>query len=243
MSLQEVSGFSGENQYDPLPAFLQKLQHEKKATFGYRVAKRSLDLCIAFFLLILCFPLMIVIALTIKLTSKGPVFFKQERVGIGGRAFTFVKFRSMRHKADDAIHKQYMQRLIHGQADSQSNNPDQPMFKLKDDPRITEVGHFLRKTSLDEIPQLFNVIGGAMSLVGPRPPIPYEVNAYKSWHMHRLSVKPGITGLWQVSGRSTTTFDQMVKLDLEYIDNRSLLLDLKILARTIPAALDTRTAA
>ena len=235
--------FRKNNTYDPLPLFLDQIKQEHKARTGYRVAKRILDFSVALILLILCTPLMIVLALAIKFTSKGPVFFTQERVGRGGKSFTFIKFRSMRHKADDSIHREYMNKLIQGDAESQSEEGDDPLFKLKDDPRITEVGHFLRKTSLDEIPQLINVLSGSMSLVGPRPPIPYEVNAYKSWHMQRLSVKPGITGLWQVSGRSTTTFDQMVKLDIEYIEKRSLPLDVKIMFQTIPAALDLKTAA
>lgn len=243
MSLQEVSGVSNNQAYDPLPRFLDQVKQEQKARFGYRLSKRVVDFTIALVLLILCIPLMLILAILIKFTSKGPVFFTQERVGRGGKSFTFVKFRSMRHKADDSIHREYMNKLIQGDAESQSDENGEPLFKLKHDPRITEVGQFLRKTSLDEIPQLVNVLTGSMSLVGPRPPIPYEVNAYKSWHMQRLSVKPGITGLWQVSGRSTTTFDEMVKLDLEYIKKRSLSLDLKILFQTIPAALDMKTAA
>ena len=238
-----MSGVSKNNTYDPLPLFLDQIKQENEARAGYRIAKRMLDFSVALILLILCTPLIVVLAIAIKLTSKGPIFFTQERVGRGGKSFTFVKFRSMRHKADDAIHREYMNKLIQGTAESQADDGEDPLFKLKDDPRITEIGHFLRKTSLDEIPQLVNVLTGSMSLVGPRPPIPYEVNAYKSWHMQRLSVKPGITGLWQVSGRSTTTFDQMVNLDIEYIEKRSMGLDLKILFQTIPAALDINTAA
>lgn len=243
MSLQEVSGVSNNQTYDPLPRFLDQVKKEEKARFGYRVSKRVVDFTVALILLLLCVPLMLIISILIKCTSKGPVFFTQERVGRGGKSFTFIKFRSMRHKADDSIHREYMNKLIQGEAESQADDGEEPLFKMKHDPRITEIGHFLRKTSLDEIPQLLNVLSGSMSLVGPRPPIPYEVNAYKSWHMQRLSVKPGITGLWQVSGRSTTTFDQMVNLDLEYIEKRSLPLDLKILFDTIPAALDLKTAA
>ena len=243
MSLQEVSGVSNNQTYDPLPHFLDQIKQEENARFGYRASKRIVDFTTALLLLILCFPLMLILSIIIKCTSKGPIFFTQERVGRGGKSFTFIKFRSMRHKADDSIHREYMAKLIQGEAESQADDGDEPLFKMKHDPRITEVGHFLRKTSLDEIPQLLNVLSGSMSLVGPRPPIPYEVNAYKSWHMQRLSVKPGITGLWQVSGRSTTTFDQMVKLDLEYIEKRTLALDLKILFQTIPAALDLKTAA
>ena len=243
MSVQEVGGVPKEKPFDPFPLFLEQVNQERRSRTSYNIAKRSLDLVISLIALIAFAPVMIVIAIAIKSTSKGPVLFRQERIGAGGKSFTFVKFRTMKHKADDSIHKQYVQQLIHGTASSQSDNPDKPMFKLRDDPRITRIGHFLRKTSLDEIPQLFNVIQGSMSLVGPRPPISYEVNAYKSWHMKRLSVKPGITGLWQVSGRSTTTFDEMVHLDIEYIDNRSVSLDMKILFQTIPAALDLRTAA
>ena len=241
MRSTQVSSVSEENTYDPFPVFLENLRAEENEPLGYKLAKRSFDLFVAITLLIISAPLLLVIAIGVKFTSSGPILFRQERIGKGGKPFTFVKFRSMTHNADNKIHRDYMQKLINGEVEESEN--DGSLYKIENDPRITEFGHFLRRTSLDELPQLLNVVQGSMSLVGPRPPIAYEVNAYKSWHLHRLSVKPGITGLWQVSGRSSTTFDEMVKLDLEYIEKRSFYTDLKILFQTIPATLNTKTAA
>ncbi len=243
MRLPEVQSITNERPYDPLPNFLQQIEQEETKQTFYLMAKRILDFCIAFVLILISAPLMLIIAIGIKLTSKGPVFFTQERVGKGGKSFTFVKFRTMIPNADNSIHRDYMNKLIRGEAEGHQDNENAPLFKLKNDPRITEFGHFLRRTSLDEIPQLVNVLTGSMSLVGPRPPIPYEVQEYNSWHLQRLSVKPGVTGLWQVSGRSRTTFEEMVRLDIQYIENRSLLTDVKILFQTIPATLNTKTAA
>jgi lipopolysaccharide/colanic/teichoic acid biosynthesis glycosyltransferase len=185
--------------------------------------------------LIIFLPFFLIIPLVIKLTSKGPVFFKQERVGLFGKTFTFLKFRSMYAHNSPAIHREYVRNLICGKNESGNgvNGEQKCIYKIKDDPRITPVGKFLRKTSLDELPQFINVLRGEMSLVGPRPPIPYELEAYDIWHRRRvIEIKPGITGLWQVMGRSSTSFDEMVRLDLKYIREWSLWLDIKILVKT-----------
>lgn len=184
--------------------------------------------------LILCSPLFVLIALAIKISSTGPVFFRQRRVGRYGRCFTFLKFRSMYTDNDDLIHKTYVSKLIAGQVDNErSNGSGKSIYKLTNDKRITRVGKWLRRTSLDELPQLINVLKGEMSLVGPRPAIPYELAMYQTWHRRRvLEVKPGITGLWQVSGRSRVKFDEMVRLDIRYAKSWSLWLDLMILIRT-----------
>jgi lipopolysaccharide/colanic/teichoic acid biosynthesis glycosyltransferase len=177
------------------------------------------------------------IAIAIKLTSKGPVLFKQKRVGQYGVGFTFLKFRSMRFLNDPKIHQEYVKRLIAGKDDCKQADGNGGAYKLQHDPRITPLGRFLRRTSLDELPQFFNVLRGDMSLVGPRPPIPYETEVYDIWHRRRFfEVKPGITGLWQVKGRSKVKFDDMVRLDIQYTREWSLGLDLKILLET-PGAL------
>jgi len=177
----------------------------------------------------------LVIAAAVKARSRGPVFFGQVRVGQRMKSFTMLKFRTMHMNADHTVHHEYVTRFIN--ANASATNTGQPaFFKLTNDPRVTRVGHFLRKTSLDELPQLWNVLRGDMSLVGPRPPLPYEVEQYKPWHCRRVvDAKPGITGLWQVTGRSRTTFDEMVRLDLRYARTRSLWTDIKILLQT-PAA-------
>jgi len=191
------------------------------------IAKRVIDFVGAGALLILLSPVFVIIAWFIKLTSPGPVFFEQERSTFRGRKFAFYKFRSMVTNAEQL--KIELGRL---------NIMTGPVFKVKNDPRVTKVGRFLRKTSLDELPQLWNVLIGDMSLVGPRPPLPSEVDRYRNWHRRRLSMKPGLTCLWQISGRSSITdFDRWAKLDLEYIDNWSLWLDIKILLKTLPAVI------
>jgi exopolysaccharide biosynthesis polyprenyl glycosylphosphotransferase len=202
--------------------------------------KRAMDLVGAGIALLMLAPLLILIAAAIKASSRGPVFFKQKRVGQHGRCFTFLKFRSMYVNNDASQHRQYVRQLIAGQA-ARSASPDQTggVFKLTNDPRITRVGRFLRRTSLDELPQFLNVLRGEMSLVGPRPAIPYEVEAYDIWHRRRiLEAKPGITGLWQVQGRSRVGFDEMVRLDLRYVHSWSPWLDLKILLQTPKAVMD-----
>jgi exopolysaccharide biosynthesis polyprenyl glycosylphosphotransferase len=204
---------------------------------GARLLKRAFDLTVAAAALVLLAPLWLLIAALIKLDSRGPVLYAQERVGMDGRIFLFLKFRTMRAGADDTEHREYQRRYIQGRPDTNMGDSLRPVYKLHTDPRITRVGRALRRTSLDELPQLLNVLRGDMSVVGPRPPIPYEVEAYELWHRKRLDMKPGMTGLWQVSGRNRLSFDEMVRLDLFYIENWSLRLDLKIMLRTLPVLL------
>jgi lipopolysaccharide/colanic/teichoic acid biosynthesis glycosyltransferase len=206
-------------------------RESKKAWFSL---KRTIDVVGSLLALTVGGPVFLLIALAIKLTSPGPVFFRQIRVGQHGVPFNFLKFRSMYVNCDPAIHKQYVQQLIAGRAERMpSDNAKAGVYKLTKDPRITRVGSFLRRTSLDELPQFINVLRGEMSLVGPRPAVVYEVEAYETWHRNRiLEVKPGITGLWQVNGRSRVKFDDMVRLDLRYARSSSFWLDLKILFMT-----------
>ena len=193
---------------------------------GQILIKQIFDTVVSFLLLILLSPLFLIAALAIKMSSPGTVFFKQRRCGLNRREFTFYKFRSM--VADAEKMKPRLERF---------NEADGPVFKIENDPRITPVGKFIRKTSIDELPQLFNVLKGDMSLVGPRPPLPSEVKKYEQQQQRRLSMKPGMTCTWQISGRSKVDFDTWMKMDLEYIDNWSLILDFKILLKTIPAVL------
>jgi len=198
------------------------------------VLKRSIDAVGCFFGLLILSPLLGLIALIIKLTSPGTVLFRQKRVGQYGKVFEVLKFRSMHAANDPAIHKAFVQELITGKGKAPvTGQSGGGTYKIKDDPRVTPIGKFLRKSSLDQLPQLWNVLKGEMSLVGPRPPVLYELECYDIWHRRRLlEAKPGITGLWQVNGRSRTTFDEMVRLDLKYAQTWSLLLDLKILLKT-----------
>ncbi len=203
------------------------------------VVKRVIDILGSATMLILCAPLFVVIALVIKFSSKGPVFYRQMRVGRYGQTFTFLKFRSMYVDNDCGVHKEFVMRLIasHPASKGQSES-EQSVYKLTNDKRITRVGRILRRTSLDELPQFLNVLMGDMSLVGPRPPIPYELAAYQTWHRRRLlGVKPGITGLWQVMGRSSIRFDEMVRLDLRYASTWTPWLDFRILLRTPKAVI------
>jgi exopolysaccharide biosynthesis polyprenyl glycosylphosphotransferase len=195
---------------------------------GALLVKRGMDLLGALAGLTLGAPLLGLIALAIWIDSPGPILFRQTRVGAGGKLFEIYKFRSMRVGAEDELEESSELRKM--------NEADGPLFKIRDDPRLTRVGRFLRRISFDELPQLWNVWRGEMSLVGPRPPIPAEVSDYMEWHKKRLEVRPGMTGMWQVSGRSLLSFDEMVLLDIYYIENWSLWLDLKILLRTIPKA-------
>jgi lipopolysaccharide/colanic/teichoic acid biosynthesis glycosyltransferase len=212
--------------------------------------KRGLDIVLSLGVLVALSPFLSLIAAFIKLTSPGPVLFKQVRIGRRVRPFTMLKFRSMHAGADAKAHQEYISWYItaSGKSDSrhhQTGNGDgsEPLFKLTDDPRVTPVGRFLRKMSLDELPQLWNVFRGDMSLVGPRPPLPYELEQYEPWHRRRvLEAKPGVTGLWQVRGRSRTTFEEMVRLDLEYVRTRSLWTDLKILLATPRAVVSSKGA-
>jgi lipopolysaccharide/colanic/teichoic acid biosynthesis glycosyltransferase len=205
--------------------------------------KRAMDVLGSLAALIVFSPVFLGIALAIKLTSKGPVFFRQQRIGQYGVPFTFLKFRSMRVNNDASVHKEYVRQLIAGQADSKTKNNGTGIYKLTNDNRITKIGGFIRRTSLDELPQFINVLLGEMSLVGPRPAIGYEVEAYDTWHRRRiLEAKPGITGLWQVEGRSRVKFDDMVRLDLRYANNWSPWMDVKILLKTPAAMLFTEGA-
>jgi exopolysaccharide biosynthesis polyprenyl glycosylphosphotransferase len=196
-----------------------------------RHGKRLFDIVLAALLLIALAPVLLVVMIAIKLDSRGPVLYRSTRCGQGGKPFTFYKLRSM-HNGSHASRSQ----LMH------LNEMDGPVFKLANDPRITRVGRILRRTSIDEVPQLWNVLRGDMSLIGPRPPIPEEVVQYTTYEMRRLSVKPGLTCLWQVKGRSTLGFDEWMRLDIEYIRHRSFALDLKILLLTVPAVLSCRGA-
>ena len=198
------------------------------------VMKRVMDIAGSALMLILCAPLLLMIALAVKASSIGPVLFRQQRVGQFGQLFTFLKFRSMRVDNDNGVHREYVMRFIANEAEHQpSSGNGEGIYKLTNDKRVTRVGKFLRRTSLDELPQFLNVLNGDMSLVGPRPPLPYELAVYQTWHRRRvLEVKPGITGLWQVSGRNRVRFDEMVRLDLRYATSWTPWLDFKILMRT-----------
>jgi lipopolysaccharide/colanic/teichoic acid biosynthesis glycosyltransferase len=203
--------------------------------------KRGSDIALSGMAIILLLPLLVVVAVVIKATSPGPVLFKQERIGRGGKRFQLYKFRSMYINNNSTIHKEFVKRLIAGQTSSASR--ENVPYKIKDDPRVTGFGRFIRKMSIDELPQLINVLKGDMSLVGPRPPIDYEVEAYKVWHRSRImEARPGITGLWQVLGRSRTSFEGMVRMDLSYIRHWSIWLDFKLLLRT-PIAVISRKGA
>jgi lipopolysaccharide/colanic/teichoic acid biosynthesis glycosyltransferase len=216
------------------PTLYPDLSQREDARKSFLVTKRVMDVLGSALAMILLSPMFLLIACAVKATSKGPIFFRQRRIGQHGKAFVFLKFRSMYANNDAAVHKQYVQQLIAGKADKQTSSDDaEGVYKLTKDPRITGIGGFLRKTSLDELPQFLNVLLGQMSLVGPRPPVPYEVEAYDIWHRRRLlEAKPGITGLWQVGGRSRVKFDDMVRLDLRYARSWSPWMDIKILART-----------
>lgn len=204
---------------------------ETSFSYGALALKRVMDVLLSGVMFLIVLLPMACIALAIKLTSPGPIIFAQYRVGRGGRLFTAYKFRTMREGAD--LEKSELLHL---------NEATGPLFKIRNDPRITPLGKFLRRTSLDELPQFWNVLNGDMSMVGPRPPLPTEVAQYKEWHKRRLDVSPGLTGLWQVSGRSELTFDEMVMLDLYYIENWSPWLDISIMLKTIPALVTTRGA-
>jgi lipopolysaccharide/colanic/teichoic acid biosynthesis glycosyltransferase len=210
------------------------LTHRKSKKRLPQIVKRVFDVAASATMLLLLGPLLTVIALAIQLTSKGSVVFQQERLGQFGSRFKFLKFRTMYANNDPKVHQEYTQRFIAGQSSSHTTEQGKPIvYKITNDSRVTPIGRFLRKTSLDELPQLWNVLRGEMSLVGPRPPVPYEFEVYDIWHRRRvLEVKPGVTGLWQVSGRSRMCFDDMVRLDLRYCQSWSLLLDLKILIAT-----------
>jgi lipopolysaccharide/colanic/teichoic acid biosynthesis glycosyltransferase len=216
------------------PTLYPDLSSRDNTRWLLNATKRMMDIVGSAIALIICAPLFLIIALAIKTSSKGPVFFRQQRVGQYGKRFMFLKFRSMYVDNDPSVHKQYVTKFIAGQAErSRPNGRDSGAYKLTNDERITRAGALLRRRSLDELPQFLNVLKGNMSLVGPRPAIPYEVAAYQTWHRRRvLEVKPGITGMWQVNGRSRVKFDDMVRLDLRYAKSWSPWLDIKILMRT-----------
>jgi lipopolysaccharide/colanic/teichoic acid biosynthesis glycosyltransferase len=215
---------------------LFEVEEKKKLSL---LVKRAMDICGAAAALAVLSPAFLTLAALVKITSKGPVFFRQQRVGRYGLNFEFLKFRSMYASTDAAIHKEYVRNFIAGKTAAVSaDGTKKTVYKITNDPRVTWIGKIMRRTSLDEIPQFWNVLCGEMSLVGPRPPIPYEIEAYDIWHRRRLlESRPGITGLWQVHGRSKTTFDEMVRLDLQYSRMWSPMLDVKILLQTPRAVL------
>jgi lipopolysaccharide/colanic/teichoic acid biosynthesis glycosyltransferase len=232
------------------PGVVALLEANANRSF-YFFCKRCLDVCLASVILLLVVPLFLLIAVLIKLDSRGPVFFTHERVGAKRKKtdremvwaitkFGMHKFRSMSANADSRVHEAYIRDFVAGRVQPTEENGGQ--FKLTNDPRVTRVGRMLRRTSLDELPQLFNVLKGQMSLVGPRPVPPYEVACYRNSENKRLAALPGITGLWQVNGRCRVSFEEMIRMDLEYIRNASLWLDLRILLLTIPAVLCGRGA-
>ncbi len=196
--------------------------------------KRFLDIVGASVGLIVLSPLFLLLAVFIKIVSPGPVFFKQQRIGAGGKPFLFWKFRTMRVNADTQVHQKYLAELI--KSSEKGGNNAKPMNKLENDPRVIPFGKYIRKSCLDELPQLINVLRGEMSLVGPRPPIPYEVQEYANWHRERLDIVPGMTGLWQVSGKNRLSFTEMLRLDIRYMKKATVWTDLKILFKT-PSAI------
>lgn len=211
---------------DILNKFINKLTNDiriKKESKYYYIIKRTIDILGSLIGIVFFVPLFIIISIIIKIESKGTVLFVQKRCGQNEKIFNMYKFRSMRVDAEEILEK-----IKH------LNEVDGPMFKIKEDPRLTRIGKILRKTSIDELPQLINVLKGEMSLVGPRPPIDFEVKRYAEWQKIRLSVKPGLTGLWQISGRSNLGFEKMVLLDLIYIRDRNIFYDIKIILKTIP---------
>lgn len=214
---------------------------------GRAVVKRTVDLSAGLVLIVLLLPIMLLIALAVKLDSRGPVLFRQRRLGLGMEPFVVLKFRTMQADSSPELHQRYIEKLVdaktNGNGAGQHNgngsngNGNGDLKKLTADPRVTKVGKFLRRTSLDELPQFFNVVGGSMSLIGPRPALDYELEHYRQLHYRRFEVRPGITGLWQVSGRNRLDFHEMLDLDVEYSEDQTLATDLRILIRTPMAAL------
>jgi len=233
--------FSPGTNFHDIFYFNQKLCLEMKKeitsqhTFSLRIAKRLIDIIGSIFGLILCSPVLIIVAIVIKLTSQGPILFKQKRMGFMGKTFYMLKFRSMNQNCSEKIHRDYIENLLNNSTQCQNDTDFVAGYKAQVDQRTTIIGKFLRKTSLDELPQFINVLKGEMSLVGPRPHPVYEVEKYKTWHYQRLRIKPGITGLSKVKVRCTPdNYDEAMRFDLCYIDNWSLWLDFKILFKTIP---------
>lgn len=198
------------------------IQVERQKNILYEVSKRTLDFMGSFLGLVILSPILLIVAILIKLESKGPAIFSQSRIGLNGKEFKMYKFRSMVQNAEELKEKL-----------AKENEMSGPMFKMKNDPRVTKVGKFIRKTSIDELPQLFNILKGDMTLVGPRPSLPREVEKFESWMLKRLEVKPGLTCYWQVSGRNNIDFYDWMKLDLKYVDDMSFWLDIKLIFKTV----------
>ncbi|WP_352416964.1 sugar transferase [Clostridium tertium] len=198
------------------------IQIERKESTLYKVSKRALDVIASFLGLVILSPILLIVAILIKLESKGPAIFAQSRIGLNGKEFKMYKFRSMVQNAEELKEKLAKQNEMSG-----------PMFKMKNDPRVTKVGKFIRKTSIDELPQLLNILKGDMTLVGPRPSLPREVEKFESWMLKRLEVKPGLTCYWQVSGRNNIDFYEWMKLDLKYVNDMSFWLDIKLIFKTV----------
>jgi lipopolysaccharide/colanic/teichoic acid biosynthesis glycosyltransferase len=228
-----IQSYVYSNEIDSVDAPAHSVMPDQPSSHKFQqLAKRALDLTGSVALLLACSPLFLACALLVKATSRGSVFFRQQRLGEHGRPFMMLKFRTMHADARQDLHQQYVSQFIQGDIHRDAG-ATAPVFKIVSDPRVTKIGHLLRRSSLDELPQFWNVLKGDMSLVGPRPPLPYEVKAYKAWHRRRLlEAKPGITGLWQVTGRSRTTFDEMVRLDIRYARNQSVWTDVRILLAT-----------
>jgi len=222
--LEKTCSMAGNKNFDPPAAALNELLVKKIPWW-----KRSMDTVVSILGLILLLPLFLCIAIYIETVSPGPILFKQKRVGRGGKLFDCYKFRTMKPNADSTMHRRYLEALIKGDTNS---NSQPKMIKLLGEPQIIPFGNVLRESGLDELPQLFNVFLGDMSLIGPRPPIPYEVKEYKTWYRDRFDVLPGITGLWQVSGKNRLTFNEMMRLDIAYARDVTLLGDLKIILLT-----------
>ncbi|HEV7616036.1 MAG TPA: sugar transferase [Solirubrobacterales bacterium] len=224
----------------------QGLSHLASEPRSLAALRRLVDIVFALGLILLLSPILIAVAVAVRLDSRGPALFRQRRVGLEEREFTLFKLRSMRLDADPRGHQEYVTALIKGSEADSDATPDEDresLYKLAVDNRITPVGRWIRRWSLDELPQLFNVVLGDMTLVGPRPSIPYEVAEYPTWYLQRFSVKPGLTGLWQVSGRSERSYEEMVRLDVQYTERRSLALDLSILVKTPWVVLSRKGAA
>ncbi|HJR59560.1 MAG TPA: sugar transferase [Vicinamibacterales bacterium] len=224
-----AEGTLGLSDADPFLDDLRSAEERRTVLDGL---KRALDVLGSLTLLVLLAPVLLVLAALVKLTSRGPILFRQVRVGQLAKPFIMLKFRTMQVDNDSGLHRHFVTQFIKSSEQLKQPGAD-PFFKIRNDPRVTPIGHLLRRTSLDELPQLWNVLRGDMSLVGPRPPLRYELEAYRPWHWRRvLEAKPGITGLWQVTGRSRTTFDEMVRLDLRYVRTRNLWTDVRILLAT-----------
>lgn len=221
--------------YDTSNPFVAADRRARRGTRVYPIVKRFVETILALILLILLAPLLLLLSAAVRLNSPGPTIFRQVRIGRDGKPFTCYKFRSMYSGIDSSTHLAFLSAFVKNDLTGVAD--DQPIFKPVKSDQVTAVGRFLRKSSLDELPQLINVIKGDMSFIGPRPNVPAEVEAYQSWHRRRLEIMPGITGLAQVNGRSGISFDQIVEYDIAYIENESLMLDLRILRQTVPLVL------